>query len=95
MAWIPGMELSRRFFHEAVEPILTEHFPDLRYAAGLIDTGSEVLGFDTEMSSDHHWGPRVLMFLQPADLAQHKQAISETLANNLPYEVFGLFNPFW
>lgn len=54
--FVPGIELGRRFYREAVEPILQRTFPDLRYSAGLIGTGSEVLGFDTERSSDHHWG---------------------------------------
>jgi hypothetical protein len=50
-----GIELGRAFFQELVEPILTEEFPELSYAAGIIGSGSEVLGFDDEMSSDHHW----------------------------------------
>ncbi|PYS82501.1 MAG: hypothetical protein DMF67_12580 [Acidobacteria bacterium] len=54
--FIPGIELSRLFFFEAVKPVLDAEFPRLRYGAALIGTGSEVLGFDTEMSADHHWG---------------------------------------
>jgi len=56
--FIPGLELSRRFYWEAVRPVLDAEFPGLRHSAALIGTGSEVLGFDTPMSSDHHWGPR-------------------------------------
>ena len=43
------------------------HLPDLSYSAGVLGGGSDVLGFDTEMSSDHDWGPRVLLFLQQED----------------------------
>jgi hypothetical protein len=35
------------------------------HAAALLDSGSEVLGFDDAMSTDHHWGPRVLLLLEP------------------------------
>jgi hypothetical protein len=63
-SFIPGLELSRRFYEEIVRPILAAHFPALPYAAGLIGSGSEVLGFDTEMSTDHSWGPNVHLFLR-------------------------------
>ena len=65
MRFVPGVELSRRYFHDVVEPVLAREFPDLRYSAALIGYGSEVLGFDTPMSTDHNWGPRVLLFLSP------------------------------
>ena len=29
----------------------------------MLYTGSDVLGFDTEQSADHGWGPRVFVFL--------------------------------
>lgn len=61
--FIPGAELSRGYFHEVVEPILDSEFPCLRYAAALIGYGSEVLGLDTALSTDHNWGPRFLIFL--------------------------------
>lgn len=52
---VAGLELSRRLYVEAVEPILTEHLPRLGYAVALVGSGSEVLGFDTERSTDHDW----------------------------------------
>lgn len=51
-----GIELSRRFFIEIVQPWLRQVAPELRYAAALIGYGSELLGFDDEMSKDHNWG---------------------------------------
>ena len=54
-----GLELSRRFYFEAVRPILDRSFPDLEHAAALIGHGSELLGFDDELSQDHQWGARV------------------------------------
>ena len=51
--FIPGLELNRLFFDEVVRPLLTSKLPELGYSAGLIGEGSDVLGFDDEMSRDH------------------------------------------
>jgi len=82
--FVPGLELSRSFYNEAVRPILGECFPGLQYSAGLIGSGSEVFGFDDSMSSDHHWGPRVMLFLRPDDLREKGTAVRETLSQQLP-----------
>ena len=86
---ITGLELSRLFYEEAVGPILAANFPDLKYAAALIGYGSEVLGFDTPMSRDHAWGPRLLLFLREADDPLLVQGINESLRHNLPYTFRG------
>ncbi|MDE0312275.1 MAG: hypothetical protein OXI52_08420, partial [Caldilineaceae bacterium] len=65
MKYISGMELSRRFYWEAVRPVLERSFCGLPHAAALIGAGSETLGFDDEMSTDHGWGPRLQLFLCP------------------------------
>src|SRR4051812_36542508 len=85
-AWMPGLELSRIFYEEAVAPVLARHFPGVRYAAGRLDTGSEVLGFDTERSMDHWWGPRLQLFLEPDEAAD---AIKRVMGEELPFEVRG------
>jgi hypothetical protein len=87
--FIPGLKLGELFFHEAVKPLLDQHFPSLTYAAALVGSGSEILGFDTAMSSDHHWGPRAMLFLSPDDRAQHAEAIRAVMAANLPYTFHG------
>ncbi len=51
--FVNGLRLSELFYTEAVKPILNARFPNLDYSAGLIGTGSEVLGFDTPQSMDH------------------------------------------
>ena len=65
--FIPGLELCRLFYLEAVKPVLDTFSRSLQYSAALIGSGSEILGFDTEMSADHHWGPRVMLFLKEDD----------------------------
>jgi hypothetical protein len=83
-AFVSGLELSRRFYQEAVRPILDAAYPGLPHAAALLGRGSEVLGFDDEMSTDHNWEPRVLLFLQEEDQASLGDAIGETLRQGLP-----------
>lgn len=85
----PGIKLCEDFYRQAVRPILDTHFPNVLHSAGLLGTGSEVLGFDDEMSTDHHWGPRVTLFLTPQDRQLYSQQIHEQLAQNLPYEFQG------
>ena len=87
--FIKGIELSRLFFEEAVAPLLEAEFPGLRYAAALIGSGSEVLGFDTEMSADHGWGPRVDLFLAEEDYGAAREPLDDALRRRLPYEFRG------
>jgi len=92
--FIPGLELSRLFYNEAVKPLMDADFPNLRYAAGLIGSGSEVLGFDTEMSSDHDWGPRLMIFLEEDDFTECGTAISKMLSRKLSYKFRGYLTNF-
>jgi hypothetical protein len=88
--FIPGRRLNEYFFIRAVAPILERHFPSLRYGAGRLGTGSEVLGFDTPQSRDHDWGPRVTLFLQEDHFsADLRASISDIMANELPFEIDG------
>ena len=63
---------------------LTKEFPRLRYAAALLGPGSEVLGFDTERSTDHDWGPRLQVFLGADEAERHAGPVTEMLAERLP-----------
>jgi hypothetical protein len=77
--FIPGLRLSAEFYREAVAPILVAEIPEVPYSAALSGSGSEVLGFDTEMSSDHHWGPRVMVFLRETDHVRYHEALHAAL----------------
>ena len=70
-----GVELSRLFYRDIVRPWLEDAFPRLAYDAGIFGYGSELLGFDDEMSRDHNWGPRVQLLVTEADFAAHAAAI--------------------
>jgi hypothetical protein len=87
--FIPGLELSGLFYREIIKPILDEHFDSLQYSAVLIGPGSEVLAFDTVMSSDHDWGPRLKLFLNESDYSNNAKVIEETLQRHLPDQFRG------
>jgi hypothetical protein len=86
--------LAEGFFHEVVEPILEWHYPSMRYSAALIGSGSEVLEFDTKMSTDHHWGPRVMIFIKPEDFVSKRDEIRAILSNELPTSYRGYSTNF-
>jgi hypothetical protein len=79
----PGLELAESYYFELVQPLLVQNFPNLRYSAALIGYGSEVLGFDTEMSMDHAWSPRMQIFVDEHEL-NFASRIDAMLTTNLP-----------
>jgi hypothetical protein len=92
--WLPGLELSRRFYWEAVRPILDRHYPALAHTAALIGPGSEVLGFDDAMSTDHHWGPRCQLYLAEHATSAFGEALYGVLAHELPHRFGGYSTHF-
>jgi hypothetical protein len=86
--FIPGIELSRRFYTEVIGPAIQAAFPRLRYAAAHLGPGSDVLGFDTPMSMDHDWGPAVQIFLHDAD-AMAAPTILHVIEERLPLTFAG------
>jgi hypothetical protein len=94
MVDLSGLRLAELFYREAVKPILDAHFLGLRYSAALVGPGSEVLGFDTDMSRDHHWGPRVMIFVSETDFAAKVGEIREVLSRTLPATFCGYSTNF-
>lgn len=92
--FIKGLELARLFFEEAVRPVLEAEFPALRYAAARIHTGSEVLGFDDEVSADHCWGPRFELFFAEDEYEEARDVVDAALRDKLPHEFCGLPTSF-
>jgi hypothetical protein len=87
--FIPGLQLSKRFFIEVVRPILGKHYPGLKYSVARLGHGSEILGFDDERSTDHHWGLWLQLFLSEADYQHYSSDIKAVLSRELPYEFMG------
>lgn len=87
--FIQGLDLCEAFYRQYVGPALGTAFSQIPHSAGIIGSGSEVLGYDTVMSTDHHWGPRAMIFLKEDDLAAYGESITEYFKINLPHTFMG------
>lgn len=92
--FIHALDLSKAYYFEAVRPLLERHFPGLPHAAALIGYGSDILGFDTPVSRDHLWGPRLRLFLTADDLVEKRDAIHAALRRGLPPTFYGYSTHF-
>lgn len=92
--FIPGLRLSEMFYRGAVRPILDVEFPGLVHSAALIGYGSDVLGYDTARSTDHEWGPRVLLFLRDDEVDAYRDRLNQTFQRALPYTFHGFSTNF-
>lgn len=92
--FIPGLQLSELFYKEAIRPILDRNFPGLVYSAALLGYGSDVLGYDTPISRDHMWGPRLMLFLPSEDFENTSQAVDEVIRQELPVRFHGYSTHF-
>jgi hypothetical protein len=85
---VNGIEVARGLFVGLVRPILAQHLPGLRYAAGRIGSGSDVLGLDDEVSRDHDWGNRLTLLVDDTDRAA-VPIVDGLLARELPVQYRG------
>lgn len=92
--FIPGLQLSELYYREAVRPILDYDFTGLPHSAALIGYGSDVLGYDTPVSRDHMWGPRLLLFLPVEDFENTAKAVDTVLRQKLPVRFYGYSTHF-
>jgi hypothetical protein len=69
--FVPGLELAQAFYEEAVAPLVE----GVTHSAALLGPGSDVLGYDTERSTDHGWGPRLQIFVPRDHLEDARTAI--------------------
>jgi Domain of unknown function (DUF4037) len=80
---LTGAELARDFHADVVGPLLADAMPGLRYAAGRLGSGSDVLGLDDVMSRDHDWGCRLTLLVDEADRAAVPE-VRQLLERDLP-----------
>jgi hypothetical protein len=82
-ALMDGREFARHFHADLVAPLLARDMPRLRYAAGRLGSGSDVLGFDDAVSRDHDWGCRLNLLVDEPDHGAVPQ-VSALLERELP-----------
>ncbi len=80
-----GLRLSELFYEQIVRPFFklelsTQEFESLAF--GLVGPGSECLGFDDELSQDHDWGPRLIVWV-PDDTSKDNVARYQALYDEL------------
>ncbi|MEP6697109.1 MAG: DUF4037 domain-containing protein [Pseudonocardiales bacterium] len=72
-----GAALSAAFYADVVRPLIGTR----PHSAALVGWGSDVLGYDTQRSTDHGWGPRLVVLLDgPAAI----DPVERSLATGLP-----------
>lgn len=85
-----GLELSRRYYNEVCRPAIKKHFGSTieKMAFGLVGDGSECYGFDDEISQDHDFGPRMMIWVNPDDFNLFGLEL-QSLISKLPKKFLG------
>jgi hypothetical protein len=84
--FIKGLELNKGFYFDIVKPLLEKNYPNLDYSATLLGYGSDVIGFDTEISMDHNWGPRLQLFIDDTNMISE---LNDFFSLELPFQYNG------
>lgn len=64
--FIKGRDICKSFYQNILDPVLS----NIMHDAVLIGEGSDVLGYDQPVSTDHNWGIRITVFV-PDESAVH------------------------
>ena len=85
-----GLEISKKFYLEFGEKMLTENFPEIidKVAIGLIGSGSECFGYDDSVSTDHDFDPGFQIFI-PDDFDDKIIFKLKRAYDKLPMEFLG------
>ncbi len=85
-----GLELSKQFYLTYGKDMIETQFPALapRIAVGLAGEGSECLGFDDEISTDHDFEPAFCLWLTQEDEQQYGAELARAY-RKLPKEFAG------
>ena len=87
-----GLELSKKYYIEYGAPMIKEKFPELEsiIAIGLVGSGSECLGYDDDISTDHDFEPGFCMFIPDESKIDSKtEFLLERAYSKLPREFMG------
>lgn len=85
-----GLELSRAYYETYGKPMIAEKFGEYadRIAVGLCGEGSECLGYDDALSTDHDFGPGFCLWLTKKDYKKIGRKLQEAY-DELPKEFMG------
>jgi hypothetical protein len=75
VGFVSGVEFNGAFYAEVIGPLVVP-WP---HAAARLGTGSDVLGFDDQRSTDHGWGPQLVLLVAESHLGDVRAAIEEGL----------------
>lgn len=86
-----GLEIAEAFYNTFGKKMIHDNFLELenKITIGLVGSGSECLGFDDDISKDHDYEPRFIMFV-PDDFDDQTIFKLERAYNALPSEFMGL-----
>ena len=85
-----GLETAKQYYEIYGRQMIRGQFPERadQTAAGLVGYGSECLGFDDEISTDHDYGPSFCIWL-PRELYQQCGTEMQAAYDALPKEFMG------
>ena len=87
-----GLELAKAYYETYGAPMLHEQFAAVEHliAVGLVGSGSECLGYDDTISTDHDFEPGFCLFLPGEDVVDRRTAfLLERAYAKLPQEFGG------
>ena len=87
-----GLELARKYYEEYGAPMLSRDFPEIEklIAVGLIGSGSECLGYDDDISTDHDFEPGFCLFIPDESIIDSRTEFAlERAYAKLPKEFLG------
>jgi hypothetical protein len=82
--FIPGVIFAKQYYEEVVRDLIEDSFPNVPYSIGRMGQGSDVLGYDDTISTDHAWGTWLELFLSASDFTTYSKRIYKMLGENLP-----------
>lgn len=86
-----SLELNKAYYWDCISGLLISGCPHVAagHAAALIGRGSEVLGYDDELSTRYGWGPRLVLFLTEEDYQEWCPRVIAVLQEGVPTTFLG------